>query len=386
MMILVAQASPGRGLTECRGNNPACQTASTPTPVSWQEEPVAVPISRLRAEGNLLVDEQDRIVRLRGVFISDKGEGGGGPGSWDWVVDPPVDYELAALEVAASPPHVIVPGTNTYGWGASLVQFYFASGPIVRGDSPYLSALDSLVAAAKAHNVYIMLAYRSPEPHDGEPEAPDPNAIEAHRLLTIRYLAEPHYVPVLQAEPHPSHHERPWSMAPWGDLMVGKESLKGLFERMIDVIRKVDPDRLIAIPGSHWGQLIHWQLADPINRDNLLFKANPWGFWDQTDPEEEMHNVKERRYAEVAARYPLVGGELGWTEWNGQSWLDDAKVITDYLEMAGIGWAAWSMRHDHGTESLIKDSGPDWEVAGPHGAYWKALMQTHGTYDGAWAP
>lgn len=272
----------------------------------------AASVQWLHVEGNKLVNESGSTVVLRGVNIENR--------EWIWRSNPNIDYERrAVVEATEAPPD---------GWGANVILLAVASGPVNRRESRYLSALDEIIALAKARGAYTILSYRYGEPNSSQPSMPDQAAQDAMAALAARYANEPAVIYSLQVEPH----DVSWSQ------------LKPRFISMTDAIRKQNPRALVAIPGTQWGRYVHWALTDPIPRDNLIYKSHVYDSWATVR--------SQYRLDALAARYPVVLGEFGA---GGQMDLGEVIELLDFAEDQGISWVAW-LFHQKGCPCLLSNT------------------------------
>lgn len=170
--------------------------------------------------------------------------------------------------------------------------------------------------------------------------------------MAARYQTEPAVLYGLAGEPR----DVSWS------------ELRPRYTSMIDAIRGNNPQALIAVAGTEWGRYVYHNLSDPIPRDNLIFKSNPFDTWltiqfgDENPP---------YRLDEVAAVYPVILGGFGlgfrMTE------MQDLISLLDFVEANGISWASW-LFHESGCPCMLKKP---WQAFEPteYGEEIKRLLQ-----------
>lgn len=272
----------------------------------------AASVQWLHVEGNKLVNESGSTVILRGVNIENR--------EWIWRSNPNIDYERrAVVEATEAPPE---------GWGANAILLAVASGPVNRRESRYLSALDEIIALAKARGAHTILSYRYSKPNTSQPNMPDQAAEDAMAALAARYANEPAVIYSLQVEPH----DVSWSQ------------LKPRLISMTDAIRRRNSKALVAIPGTQWGRYVHWALTDPIPRDNLVYKSHVYDSWSTVR--------SQYRLDALSAKYPVILGEFGA---GGQMDLGEVIELLDFVEDHGISWVAW-LFHEKGCPCLLSNS------------------------------
>lgn len=302
-----------------------------PGTISSQEQPgtAARSLPWLQARDNRIVNESGAAVHLRGANVA--------PAGPEWAGVTPEEELRAVQQLTASPPE---------GWGANLIVLSIFSGPVLRAEQPYLAQLDRLVAQAQANGSYTLLVYRSAEFSPPEqPSMPDQAAQDALAALASRYAAAPAVLYGLQVEPHD----------------VTWEQLKPRFTSMIDAIRTQNPRALIAVPGTQFGRFVHWAVADPIARANLVYAVRYYDPYTLVDAEYQL--------TAVSAVYPVLLGEFGAGH---QMSLDDVRSLLDKAEALGLGWAAW-LFHDSACPCLLADRATFSPT--PYGADVKARLE-----------
>jgi endoglucanase len=113
------------------------------------------------------------------------------------------------------------------------------------------------------------------------------------------------------------------------------------YERLVDVIRAIDPTKPIVCNGLDWGYNLVWAGAHPVNRGGIVYGAHPY-------PVKAL--PWETYFGYLAATSPVLATEFGFQN-NGSSVYDESAyqgagsyraVLDAYLEGKGIGWMAWS--------------------------------------------
>ena len=288
----------------------------------------------LSTDGNRIVDEQGNTVILRGVNLERR--------EWLWASGyPSINYELQAI------PEVV------NNWGANIVLFAFASGPVNRNESGYLAQLDAMVEATEDVGAYALFVYRYAEADTPQPGMPDQAAEDAIATLAARYSGNSNVLYGLQVEPD-NHHDAKWI-----------QDLLPRFTSMVDAIRAENPNSLIFVPGTHWGRYIHHAIDNPVPRPNLVYKTHPYDSWGAIQNNYHLDDLNEI--------YPVFLGEFGTGAYMNQS---DVDNLLDWAEEKDISWTAWLFNNE-GPPTLLdpNTNRMDFIPSVPYGESVKARLQ-----------
>lgn len=266
----------------------------------------------LRTSSNRIIDEEGTPIILRGVNIERRSF------IWDFVQS--VDYELRAIPVAT--------GGGPEGWGANVVKLYFSSGPVLRGETEYISAYDEMISLANSNGAYVHLVYRDHEPNDDAPGRPDDDAKLALNMMAARYANNPGVIYGVQGEP----------------FGIDWVELEAIYTDMIDSVRAVHPRSLISVPGTQYGRYLNGVLDRPILRANIFYTSHPYDTWETIR--------REYLLGDISSVHPIVLGEFGIG--GAMPSTDDMEALLDYSERNGIGWIAWQFS-DEACPCLLED-------------------------------
>ena len=112
------------------------------------------------------------------------------------------------------------------------------------------------------------------------------------------------------------------------------------FERLVDVIREIDPDKPIICNGLDWGYNLAYAGANPVRRERIIYGAHPYPV-KPPDWYDYFGYLKET--------YPVLATEFGFQN-DGSAVFDESAYqgsglyrtdLDTYLETNGIGWMAW---------------------------------------------
>lgn len=235
----------------------------------------------------------------------------------------------------------------TGDWKGNVVLRGFAADPVNARDPTYLSWLDEYVTLAAQHRAYVVFVFRS-YPRDGaQPEMPDDRAQRALAFLAERYRDQPSVLYGLQVEPHG----------------VSWSPLRPRFEAMVDAIHSAAAPHkpVVMVPGIQWGHDVSPAIADPVRRENVVYKTHPY------NPASDFYRYFGRAHE---AGLPVFVGEFGDAPDIGMT-MADVNALLSYTHERAIGWAAWIF-DSKGPPVLL--SSRDGTPTSPYGAAVKQEM------------
>lgn len=117
--------------------------------------------------------------------------------------------------------------------------------------------------------------------------------------------------------------------------------VKPYHEAVLQAIRAEDPDNIVVLGTSTWSQRVDQAAADPVVGDNLMYTVHFYA----CDHRTFQRNIAQQAFA---ANLPLFVTEWGATPADGGSAAatvceDEATIWHDWLDEAGISWAAWKL-------------------------------------------
>lgn len=264
--------------------------------------------SRLRTEGNKLIDVNGQVVTLRGLMPS----------------DPAVLRRKGQLErlffdrMAASGANVIRIPVHPERWEHDPDYLWRYLDPIVtwNGENGVYTIID-------LHFIGDIGTDRGLQMPDIENPSKD-FAIEFWRQVASYFKDTPHVIFEIFNEP---------ADIPASDWRVNAQSL-------VDTIRSAGADQLIIVGGIEYSRDLSWALEEPINGENTAYAAHIY-------PAHSRYSW-DRWFGDVAKKYPVVVTEWGWMEADPSgeqpylvgSQKTYAEPFMEYLEQRGIGWVA----------------------------------------------
>jgi endoglucanase len=300
---------------------------------------------KLAVDKGKLVDQAGKAVQLRGMSTM------GLQWTGDFVND-------AAFEALAK------------DWKADVVRLAMYVGEGGYAADP--SVKDILVKGldlAIAKGLYAIVDWHVLTP--GDPNDPLYSGVDAFfKDIATRYAAYPNVIYEIANEPN-------------GSAVNWKKNIKPYAERLVGLIRSIDPDNLIVIGTGRWSQDVDFAADDPVAGKNLAYAIH---FYAGT------HGAILRGKVQDAL---AKGACVICTEWgtskadgSGGNFFPASDTWLKLFDDAGISWLNWSLSSANETSAAFRpginpepELGPDgypaWEpeALSPSGAYVRAKLR-----------
>ncbi len=215
-----------------------------------------------------------------------------------------------------------------------------------------LKCIETVINAAIKEGVYVIVDWHSHHLRTDE-------AIGFFDYISKKYGKYPNVIYELYNEPI----EDSWV------------SLKEYAVKVMDVIRRNDPDNIVLMGCPHWDQDIHLVAEDPIRGyGNLMYTVH---FYAATHGD----YLRQRMADAVRQGIPVFVSESGATEASGDGKIDpesEQKWI-DLMEELKVSWVCWSISDKNESCSMLlpraKSEGP-WpdDVIKEYGKLTKSLL------------
>ena len=127
-----------------------------------------------------------------------------------------------------------------------------------------------------------------------------------------------------------------------------ERDLKPYAERMVDTIRKNDPDNIILIGSGVWSQDVDVAAADPLDGKNLVYTVH---FYSGTHGE-GLRNKVQLALDRGVAVYCSEWGTSAATG-TGGPYLEEADEWLEFFDERQIGWVNWSMCNKAETSAAL---------------------------------
>jgi endoglucanase len=347
----VLLAACGLGPLGCGSEGTATRERGAPGPggsqsttVVWEapdqlepESPVAQ-FGQLRVDGRSLVDESGAPVQLKGVstmWLNWEQSYAGSKTGLRWLRD---------------------------NWGLRVVRAAMGiepTGAYLQNPSAMVNQVRAVVHNAIDLGVYVIIDW-----HDHTGEAHQQQAVEFFASMAREFGEYPNVFYEIYNEP---------KQVSWQTV------LKPYHEAVSSAIRAEDPDNIIIMGTPTWSQSVNQAADDPVAGTNLMYTVH---FYSCT------HRGVQRAQAQYAydKGIPIFVTEWGATVADGgtnpmgQLCLDEAQAWHDFMNQAGISWAAWKLDDCPDLSCLFKQAAPrdgGWteEWLNGHGPFVRDRMQ-----------
>ncbi|MBN1648197.1 MAG: glycoside hydrolase family 5 protein [Spirochaetales bacterium] len=135
---------------------------------------------------------------------------------------------------------------------------------------------------------------------------------------------------------------------PNGKVVWGKD-LKPYAQKMVNLIRKYDPDNLILIGSSLWSQDVDIAAADPVQGENLMYTVH---FYSGTHGQSLRQKVERALNKGVG----VFCSEWGTSEANGTGgpFIKKAEEWLAFFDKHNISWVNWSLANKPETSAALQ--------------------------------
>jgi len=189
--------------------------------------------------------------------------------------------------------------------------------------------IEAVINASIEAGIYVIIDWHS---HNIQTE----EAKDFFKEMAFKYGKYPNVMYEIFNEPD---HET------WSDV-------KKYSEKVIAVIRAIDPDNIILVGSPHWDQDIHLVADDPLkNQSNIMYTLH---FYAATHKQE----LRDRADYALRKKLPLFISESAGMEASGNGALNDEEWQRwiDWAEENKISWITWSVSDKDETCSVLKKS------------------------------
>ena len=287
----------------------------------------AAPAVSVRVVGNHLVNQDGAVVRLLGVDRSGSEYACEANGGWG-VFDGPSDVASVAAMAAWHMNAVRVPLNEDCWLGINGAPAQFSG-------ANYRSAIESYVSELNADGMIAILDLHWNAPGstlaNGQQVMADADHSPAFwTSVATAFRPDPGVVFDLYNEPH----DISWSCWLNGCATSAGWQTAGM-QTLVDSVRSTGATQPIMVAGLGWaGDLSGWLANEPVDpAGQLVASVHVYNFGGCVTA-----SCWSSEYAPVAARVPLVTGELGENDC-GQSFIDSYMQWADANGVSYLGWA-----------------------------------------------
>lgn len=127
-----------------------------------------------------------------------------------------------------------------------------------------------------------------------------------------------------------------------------KNVIKPYSERLINSIRKNDPENLIIVGTSNWSQDVDEVIGNKIDANNIAYAFH---FYTSTHKQ----SLRDKANKAIAASVPLFVSEWGVSEASGSGNIDmtETNLWAAFLEQNKLSWCNWSITNKDETSAAI---------------------------------
>ena len=275
---------------------------------------------KLRVEGTKLLDQNGRVIQLRGISSFGLQYHGkyANEGVMRWLRD---DWNMQI-------------------WRAAM---YLGEGGYIINRSLKSKVIES-VDAAIVLGLYVIIDWHV---HlDQDPRLYQKQSIEFFSEMAQKYASYPNVIYEICNEPNGQH-------------VTWEEAIKPYAEAVIEEIRKYDPDNIIIVGTPTWSQDVDLAALSPIQgQKNIMYTLH---FYAGTHGEDLRNKTK----AAIDRGLPIFVTECGTSQATGGGGVFEEKFLewASFLKKHQISWVNWSL-NNKGEDSGILIMNADREAKG----------------------
>jgi endoglucanase len=187
----------------------------------------------------------------------------------------------------------------------------------------------SVVDAAIEHGLYVIIDW-----HDHHAEDHAAEAVTFFTEVAKKYGHHPNIIYEVYNEP---------LNVSWSDV------IKPYSEKVIEAIRKHDPDNIIACGSRQWSQRVDEAALDPIRQKNIVYTLHYYA----STHKQELRDIAKKA---IDLGIPLFVTEFGVTEASGDGKIDseESRKWWAFLDEHKISWCNWSVADKKENASALK--------------------------------
>jgi len=286
-------------------------------------------LPQLRVDGKNIVDENGRILQLRGVCFSDPDKLEK-DGHWN------LEYFTEAKD-----------------WGCNVVRFAVHPTRLnSRGWDAYFELMDKGVEWAEDLGMYVIIDWHSiGNLNEGKYTSRMYTTSWEETVKFWKTIAE-HYkgnttVAVYELYNEPTKAGAQLSWATWRPTM----------EKLIDEINSVDDGKIYLVAGMNWGYFLDEVGENPVKRENIAYCTHPY----PQKREKPWELQWEKDWGFVTDTYPIIATEFGFMDANDRGahipCISDesyGEAIINFFNKKNISYTVWCFDPDW-PPYLIKD-------------------------------
>lgn len=225
-----------------------------------------------------------------------------------------------------------------HDWKASVLRVatYARQGGYETNPKKFTDLVHRLIERASARGMYVVVDWHMVNP--GDPHKDLKNAKKFFKEIAQRHKHRTNVIYELANEPHG----------------VSWSTIKSYSEKLIPVIRSLDPDSVILVPTPGWatfsaseGSNERTVVNNPVAAKNIMYTFH---FYARVAAEGYMH-ILDR----ASSKLPVFVTEWGIASWNGYgSDFPMAQKWVNLMAKKKISWTNWSLADDDREHAVFK--------------------------------
>ncbi len=276
-------------------------------------------LPKIKVEGKNLVDENGKVIRLKGVSFSDPDK-----------LEHDGQWNKAYFEEAKN-------------WGCNLVRFAVHPTRVNnRGWDAYFELIDKGVKWAEELEMYVVIDWHSIGNLNTEKFSNKmyntswEETVKFWQTTAKRYKGNP-VVAVYELFNEPTNEGGKLGELSWS-------TWKSSLEKLIDEITPTDNEKIFLVAGMNWGYFLDEVIENPVDRKNVAYCTHPY----PQKREKPWEPKWEKDWGAVANKYPVIATEFGFMGADERGahipCISDesyGEAIMNYFDKKGISYTIW---------------------------------------------
>ncbi len=276
-------------------------------------------LPKIKVEGKNFVDENGKIIRLKGVCFSDPDK-----------LEHDGHWNKAYFQEAKN-------------WGSNVVRFAVHPARLNdRGWDAYFKLVDEGVKWAEELGMYVIMDWHSignlntAKFSNKMYNTTMEETVKFWKTVAEKYKGNP-VVAVYELYNEPTSEGGKLGELTWG-------TWKPTLETLIDEVNAIDKEKIFLVAGMDWGYLLEEVLQNPVNRKNISYCTHPYPM----KREKPWEPKWEKDWGQVADNYPILATEFGFMGADERGahipCISDesyGEAIIGYFDKKGISYTVW---------------------------------------------
>lgn len=266
----------------------------------------------LHVSGNKILNEDGRLVHLRGVNSH----------SPYWYGDILTYDNLKTLKDT---------------WGINIFRIAMFTNPEMKGyiaEKSQKKKVEEIVQMCIDLNIYVIIDWHILD--DNNPQTYKTEAIEFFNEMSEKYKDVPNVLYEICNEPN-------------GDEVTWDDVIKPYAQELIATIRKNSPKSLIIVGTANWCKDTKSVIENPLREKNVMYAVH-------TYMGDDIDTVKDNLKLAIDKKLPVIITECAATDGTGDGYvyLDYFRKWVDYLDSNDLSWMVWQFSDRKESSSLVE--------------------------------